>query len=272
MADLGQIVKDTTADDRWDASTLVGMIGATSLVIGAILLGSSALIFLNVPSFLIVVGGTLCVMLASYNFKDIIRSLPTIAAVLKASRRSPAHVALEMVRLAEFLRTKNLLELQDGTLQSLQNDKMLYEALTLVVDNAPEKEIAHLMRESITATVSRANKTAAILRKGAEVSPAMGLIGTLIGLVQMLANMDDPSTIGPAMAVALLTTFYGMLMATLLFNPLAAKVERNADEENLIHRLQMTGALSISRRENPRRLEMLLNGILPPSHHIAYFA
>jgi len=99
----------------------------------------------------------------------------------------------------------------------------------------------------------------------------MGLIGTLIGLVQMLGNLDDPSTIGPAMAVALLTTFYGAVLANMVFSPMASKLERNSTEEAMVNTVYMMGAASIGRQENPRRLEMLLNSILPPSKRVQYF-
>ena len=104
-----------------------------------------------------------------------------------------------------------------------------------------------------------------------EFSPAMGLIGTLIGLVQMLGNLGDPSTIGPAMAVALLTTFYGAVLANMVFLPLASKLERNSKEEALVSNIYLMGAASIGRQENPRRLEMLINSLLPPSQRVRYF-
>ena len=105
----------------------------------------------------------------------------------------------------------------------------------------------------------------------AEFSPAMGLIGTLIGLVQMLGNLQDPTTIGPAMAVALLTTFYGAVLANMVFLPMASKLERNANEEALINQIFLLASVSVGRQENPRRLEMMLNSILPPSQRVAYF-
>jgi len=97
------------------------------------------------------------------------------------------------------------------------------------------------------------------------------LIGTLIGLVQMLSNLQDPATIGPAMAVALLTTFYGAVLANMVFMPLASKLERNSAEEMLVYNLYTMGATSIGKQENPRRLEMLLNSVLPPAKRIKYF-
>ena len=99
----------------------------------------------------------------------------------------------------------------------------------------------------------------------------MGLIGTLIGLVQMLGNLEDPSSIGPAMAVALLTTFYGAVLANMFFLPLANKLERNSLVEHRVNHIYALGAASISRQENPRRLELLLNTILPPAQRVNYF-
>jgi chemotaxis protein MotA len=99
----------------------------------------------------------------------------------------------------------------------------------------------------------------------------MGLIGTLVGLVQMLGNLEDPSTIGPSMAIALLTTFYGAVLANMLFLPLANKLDRNSDAEAMINQIYAIGVASISRQENPRRLEVEINTILPPARRVAYF-
>ena len=107
--------------------------------------------------------------------------------------------------------------------------------------------------------------------RAAEVSPAMGLIGTLVGLVQMLGNLDSPERIGPAMSVALLTTLYGALMANVVFLPLASKLERNATVEQLVSQIYTMGVASMGRQENPRRLEMLLNTVLPAGQQIRYF-
>ena len=100
----------------------------------------------------------------------------------------------------------------------------------------------------------------------------MGLIGTLIGLVQMLANLKDPNAIGPAMAVALLTTFYGAVLAYMVFTPVAAKVDRNAADERQIQQIYMIAASSIARQENPRQLETLLNTVLPPSQRLDFYS
>ncbi|MEC7029070.1 MAG: MotA/TolQ/ExbB proton channel family protein, partial [Pseudomonadota bacterium] len=132
-------------------------------------------------------------------------------------------------------------------------------------------DIDRVLGQEVDALAERHRRSASILRRASEVAPAMGLIGTLVGLVQMLAQLDDPSSIGPAMAVALLTTFYGAIMGTVILGPLAAKLERNSGDETMIKNLILTAMGSIARQENPRRLEMLLNSELPPEHRIRYF-
>ncbi|MFD1379058.1 motility protein A [Fodinicurvata halophila] len=139
----------------------------------------------------------------------------------------------------------------------------MHKAISLVVDGIPADDVARILEREVYATMQRHMKSAGILRRAGEVAPAMGLIGTLIGLVQMLGRLEDPSTIGPAMAVALLTTFYGAVLANMVFTPLASKLERNADVEAQVNQIYAMGTASIGRQENPRRLEVALNSILP---------
>ena len=141
----------------------------------------------------------------------------------------------------------------------------------MVRDGASQEEIQNLLGREIDVQTRLHYKSAGILRRAAEVSPAMGLIGTLIGLVQMLAYLDDPTTIGPSMAVALLTTFYGAFLSTVVFSPLATKMEHNAQNDAVQKRLIINGMTSMVRKENPRRLEMIINSILPPDSRIRYF-
>jgi chemotaxis protein MotA len=148
---------------------------------------------------------------------------------------------------------------------------MFYRGMSMAIDGTPGEEIERIMQRELQATSHRNTRTVSILRKAADISPAMGLIGTLVGLVQMLGNLEDPSTIGPSMAIALLTTFYGAILANMVFTPLASKLERNSADETLINTLYVMAAASIGRQENPRRLEMLLNTVLPPDHTVDYF-
>ena len=128
-----------------------------------------------------------------------------------------------------------------------------------------------MMTQEIDSLVERHKRSAGIMKRASEIAPAMGLIGTLVGLVQMLADLQNPDSIGPAMAVALLTTFYGAILGTIIMAPMAVKLEKNSSDEVMIKTLILTAATSISRQENPRRLEMLLNSDLPPKEQINYF-
>ncbi|MFD0387008.1 motility protein A [Tistrella bauzanensis] len=121
----------------------------------------------------------------------------------------------------------------------------------MVVDGIPVEDVERILKRDISQMAQRHMQSSQILKKSAEVAPAMGLIGTLVGLVQMLGNLEDPSTIGPAMAVALLTTFYGAVLANMVFNPLAGKLERNSMEEQMFKQIYLAGATSIGRQENP---------------------
>ena len=141
----------------------------------------------------------------------------------------------------------------------------------MVADGATVAELEEVMHNDIQATLHRVRRSAAVLRRAADYAPAMGLIGTLVGLVQLLGRLDDPQQIGASMAVALLTTFYGAVLANMVLSPLAVKLERNAVDEELVCLVYLMGAISVSRQENPRRLELLVNSVLPPSMRVRYF-
>ena len=175
-----------------------------------------------------------------------------------------------VLELAEQARRRGVLDLQNK-LPGLIPGSFAHRAMTLVVDGLPEDEIARMLDVDVRETASRHQRSAGVLRRAGEVAPAMGLIGTLVGLVQMLGNLEDPSAIGPAMAVALLTTFYGAILANMVFNPLAGKLERNSELETLVNHIYAVGAAGITRQENPRRLEMVINTVLAPAARVRHF-
>jgi len=253
-----------------DPATLFGLAGAFALVATAMVLGGTPRAFLDLPAILIVVGGTLLVTTISFSLGDILGAQRVVRRSLFFQRSDPSQAALQVLSLADQARKKGVLALQDA-LDRMPKASFLYRGLNLAVDGFTGDDIDSILRAEISATVDRHEKSAAILRRAAEVAPAMGLIGTLVGLVQMLGNLEDPSTIGPSMAVALLTTFYGAIMANMLFLPLAAKLERNSAHEALVNNVYMLGAASVGRQENPRRLELMINTSLPPANRVRYF-
>jgi len=270
MANDGGNIKVGKTRSSVDAATIIGLISGLGLISAAILLGGDPASFINPPSILIVIGGTLAITTMCFTIADMGRTFKIIGKTFIYASRDPSDAATQVLQVAELARRQGVLSLQN-VLDSLQAEPFLHKGMLMVVDGTPGEEVEHIMRRDLNATMLRHNKGANILRKAAEFAPAMGLIGTLIGLVQMLGNLDDPSTIGPAMAVALLTTFYGAVLANMVFSPMASKLERNSTEEAMVNTIYMMGAASIGRQENPRRLEMLLNSILPPSKRVQYF-
>lgn len=256
--------------NKIDYATIIGLLGSFTLVTGAVLMGGSMGSFFNLPAVLIVLGGTYLVTTISFSMREVIRAQKLIGMTLIGRNVKPDYAAYSMLELAEQCRGKGVLHLQQH-MQALAEGSFQRKSLQLVVDGLPAEEVNRILQNDLNGMVARHNSGSGVLRKAAEVAPAMGLIGTLVGLVQMLSNLNDPTTIGPAMAVALLTTFYGAVLANMFFSPLATKLERNSSEEVLLNRVFMLGAASIGRQENPRRLEMLLNTLLPPSNRVQYF-
>ena len=254
----------------FDIATVAGLVIGFALVLMAIFLGGSPGAFIDIPSVLIVIGGTLAITTVCFALGEMLGLGKIIMRTIIYNARNPSDAAMQVLQLAEIARKGGVLSLQ-GQLDGIQSEQFLWKGLSLVVDGTPAEEVETIMRRDLNATVIRHAKSANILRKAGDIAPAMGLIGTLIGLVQMLGNLDDPSTIGPSMAVALLTTFYGAVLANMVFNPMASKLERNSAEEELLNQVYMMGTVSMGRQENPRRLEMLLNSVLPPAKRVSYF-
>ncbi|WP_374652607.1 motility protein A [Dongia sp.] len=253
-----------------DMATVLGLIGAIALILAAIFLGGNWLAFVDVPSILIVVCGTFAITSVSFSFTEIMQAQPLMLRTMFSSGHTPNEAAAKVLQLAERARRRGLLAMQNE-LYSLRNEPFLLRGMTMLVDGMPIEEVERNLTFETHAMAQRHQRSTGILRRAAEISPAMGLIGTLIGLVQMLGSLDQPEGIGPAMAVALLTTFYGAVLANVIFLPIASKLERNSAIELLINQIFILGALSIGRQENPRRLELVLNTILPANQRVKYF-
>lgn len=252
-------------------STLFAMLTAFMLVVGAIFLGGSPLAFINLQGVLIVVLGTITVTAISFSLQEMITLPGNIWTLLRHGQRNPNEEALKVLKIAVEARKHNDVLMLERLLPRLKGTPFLMKAISLVVDGSEPDEIEQIMRREASTASARHMRAVDFLRRAGDVAPAMGLIGTLIGLVRMLGSLDNPTEIGPAMAVALLTTLYGAVLAHLVFIPLAAKTEHSTEEETLVNNLYAMGATSIRRQENPRRLEMLLNTILPPAKRVTFF-
>jgi chemotaxis protein MotA len=257
-------------DARPDFATILGLLFAVGLIFAAIAMGQSNANFFNVPALMIVLFGTMAATAISYTGEELAKAGRIIGKSMLRRKQHPATMASSLIDLAIIAKKKGILALMN---YESETDKypFLSRALQMVVDGYRAAEIERLLTLEVEALSERHKRSAGITRRAAEVAPAMGLIGTLVGLVQMLADLENPETIGPAMAVALLTTFYGAILGTVIMAPLAVKLEKYSSDEAMIKTLIITAATSIARQDNPRRLEMLLNAELPPSERIVYF-
>jgi chemotaxis protein MotA len=255
---------------RFDVATVLGLASGFGLVIAAMTMGGSPRMFLDAPSALIVIGGTLGVTTISFSLGEMGSLHRTLVKTLLHGAPSAADEARRMLAIAERVRRQGMVGFNEFS-PLVGGARTLGTAIAMIGDGFPVEEMERVMRCEMDEMIQRHRKAASVLRKAAEIAPAMGLIGTLIGLVQMLGNLDDPAAIGPNMAIALITTFYGAVLANMVFAPLAAKLERNSREEALVFNVHLNAAASIARRENPRRLELLLNAMLPPSQRVSVF-
>lgn len=253
-----------------DYATILGLIVSSALIVGAIAIGQSDANFVNGPAFMIVVFGTMAATSIAYSGKEL-RHVPRIIGKTIFKRvRSPSNMATQLMIVASLARKRGILALSSVE-NELKKDTFLAKSVQMVTDGYSAKDIEGVLGHEVDSIVDRHRRAASIVKRASEIAPAMGLIGTLVGLVQMLAQLDDPATIGPAMAVALLTTFYGAILGTVVLGPLSAKLERNSNDEAMIKGMVLTAMISIADQDNPRRLQMMLNSALPPEQQIRYF-
>jgi chemotaxis protein MotA len=259
-----------TRRNKFDNATIFGLLAATLFIAAAVAFGGSVGAFIDLPSIFIVIGGTIAVTTVCFSLSDMKKTAAALRETVVSRERDFQDAAYTMLELADYCKRNSVLKLQGQPLARFAREPFLHRGLKLLIDGVQEKDIADILREDIAASGERNARASAVLRKAAEIAPAMGLIGTLIGLVQMLGNLSDPKVIGPSMAIALLTTFYGAVLANMVLNPLATKLERNATEEALMQSLYMAGLLGVARKENVRRLEIILNSMLPADAKVQY--
>jgi chemotaxis protein MotA len=250
-----------------DIASLVGIIlGLAMFLFGVITSGGvSALYesFFDATSIIITIGGSLSGTLASFKLPDFINGLKSISLSFKDTTKDPAEIIKSIIDLSNVGRKEGLLALEEAA-NSIE-DEFLKKGIMLVVDGTDPELVRGILETDLVCLEDRHKKVIGFWEKWAELGPAWGMIGTLVGLVNMLKQLDDPSTIGPQMAVALLTTLYGSLIANWLCNPTASKLKVNNDVEVASRQITIEGLLSIQAGENPRVIEEKLKSFLAPS-------
>jgi chemotaxis protein MotA len=245
-----------------DLATLIGLASGTAVVLIAIFIGGDFMAFVDVPSMLLVIGGAMAATILRFTLADVMAALKTgISAALSQSRATPSMLIVEMGELAQKARKEGLIAL-DGI--GISHD-FLKKGVQLCVDGMTFEFVKDALSRDRDLYIERHEEGEKIFRAIGDAAPAFGMIGTLVGLVQMLGNMEDPQTIGPAMAIALLTTLYGALISNLVALPIADKLASKAQLEYVLRTLVIEGTLHIQNRTNPDVMIEFLSAYLPES-------
>ncbi len=252
-----------------DIATIIGIVTAFALVLIAIFMGSGLTIFIDVPSLAIVVGGVIGVTLINYPLSDVLKVASVAMKTLFPTRSNPTEFVKRLVEFSGVARKEGILALENAA-EGIKHD-FFRKGIQLAVDGMENQVIREILEIETQKLEDRHKLGAEILNAMGTYAPAMGMIGTLIGLVQMLQTMNDPSTIGPAMAVALITTFYGSILANMLFLPMAGKLKNSSAKEIFTNELIMEGILAISNGENPRMVEQKLHAFMAPKQRKSSF-
>lgn len=253
--------------DSVDLASLIGIIGCIVLVLWAIMSGSAGVAaiwnFMDFQSVLITIGGAFCAILASYSMKDFLGGLKSIGLIFKTSSTDIPGMIQKIIDLSNVARKEGLLSLEEaaGDLE----DSFMKKGILLIVDGTDPELVRAIMETELVSIEGRHKQKIGFWMDTAAMGPAWGMIGTLIGLINMLKNMADPSSVGPQMSIALITTFYGSMLANWICTPVASKLKSKNDEELMGKEIMIEGLLSIQAGENPRVIEEKLKSFLAPS-------
>lgn len=257
----GGVHPDAFNPEELDISVILGVLLSVGLVAVVALAGEGSRNFFNPLGLLIVLGGTAGAALVHFSSRDLAQAWTAFRGVWFERDFHPADRISELVGLSQAVRRDGLLQLDSAANRC--RDSFFRMALQVAVDGRSEHDLRRILETEMRASYDRATRAIQVFETMGTYAPAMGLIGTLIGLIQMLGNLSDPSTVGPAMAVALVTTLYGAISANFVFLPTAGKLRNRIDEESLVKAITLEGVLSLSREENPIMLEQRLQSFLP---------
>lgn len=247
-----------------DIASLLGIVLGLAMTVFGILSNKAELLgYIDVPSVIITIGGSITGVLGSFKLSDFINGFKSFALVFKEDAMDPGEIIGNVINLANVARKEGLLALEEASNDI--DDPFLKKGIMLVVDGTDPELVRGILETELACLEDRHKKVIGFWEKWAELGPAWGMIGTLIGLVNMLNNMEDASAIGPAMAIALLTTLYGSMIANWLCTPIASKMKVNNDLEVIVKDVMVEGLLSIQAGENPRVIEEKLKSFLSPA-------
>jgi len=245
-----------------DLATIIGIIIGLGMIFFTIVTGEGAKIFIHIPSALIVFGGSIAATLVSFQLKEITGVISVVRKAFFSDNFNGQDTIETIVALSKKARKEGLLAI-DRDVGEIE-DSFLRTGMEMVVDGTEPELIRSVMETELSYTIERHKTGQQIFNSFGTYAPAFGMIGTLMGLIQMLTKLDDPSKIGGGMAVALITTFYGAVAANLIFLPIAGKLKNRSDSEMIMKEMIIEGVLSIQFGEHPNTIQRKLSNFLPP--------
>ena len=250
-----------------DISTILGIVFGFGLVISAMAVGGGLGWFINLPSAMIVLGGTLGASLINYPMSDIIGVVKVAKNIFFLKKLKTEKVIEMLVDMSKISRRDGILALEDKVEEI--KDPFFAKGIMLMIDGIEPAALSRILHTELEFISERHRLGAEIFTTMGNFAPAMGMVGTLIGLIKMLVDMDDPSSIGPSMAIALITTFYGVILANLVFLPAAGKLKTRSSSELMLKQLIISGILAVQSGDNPRILEEKLYSFISPDRRKA---
>ncbi len=245
-----------------DIASLIGVLLGWVLIFSAIMMGGPLSIFIDVPSLMIVIGGTIAANLMCFKLSSVLGTFGAMKKVLMYPLPTPTEEIERIVGFSNLARREGLLALEEKIEEI--DDEFMKKGLQLIIDGFPGDTVREILDIDIENQMARHSEGKRLFDNMGAMAPAFGMIGTLIGLVQMLQNMDDPSSIGSGMAVALLTTFYGAVTANLIHIPFATKLGNRSKEEVELKNLMVEGIISIQAGDKPALVKEKLKAFLSP--------
>lgn len=251
-----------------DVATIIGILSGLGLILYTIISGGNLEIFIHIPSMMIVGGGSMAAILVNFPLKEVISVLGIVKKAFMSDEIDGTNIIDLFVNLAIKSRRDGILAI-DKELHTI-DDNFMRIGLEMAVDGAEPESIKNVMEVELNYLIERHKKGQQIFLSLGTFSPAFGMIGTLMGLIAMLKTLDDPTNIGAGMAVALITTFYGSVLANLLFLPIAGKLKNRSDHEITIKEMMIDGVLAIQYGEHPKNISRKLLNFIPPKTRNSY--
>ena len=243
-----------------DIASLVGLLGTLAMIIGSMIFSGGVMPFVDVPSILIVFGGSAFAVMYTAPMGAYLSSFKAMGKAFKPFNAKPEELIERIIELSNVARKDGMMALEGQQVP----DKFFEKGLQLLVDGADEAKLVKQLRAEIKSMKGRHEAAQGCVKAWVDIGPAMGMIGTLIGLVLMLGNMSDPKAIGPAMAVALLTTLYGAMVANVIFGPMLTKLEGYTGAEIEYREMVIEGLRAIAKGETPRNIQDQMTASLDP--------